>query len=525
MANLNTDEEFRKKLLKTFKTEAEGHIKSIIEGLLEIEKTDFKGDYTPIIDRIFRNAHSLKGSSRTVNLLSIEEICQEMEGLFHLVKKGELTFNEDMIETLLKTCSILESIINNPGLNVPSKQIADSIRKLKDRSYEPIKTKPASIKPTRVETVTTEDMKFKQSSSDILKIESSKFEFLLSETEEIVSIKGYLNNNLKVLNELDIRINELLTNTKKSFFNNTDNLVKSVQSLTDEIRDISSQISRHKKQLQQGKFFLERKVDNILLDLREIVMMPLSTLLESFPIMIRELSKAQNKEVEFVTDGKELQLDRRILDELRDPLTHIFRNAIDHGIETIEERQIFKKNPKAMIKFIANFESGGEIVLKVMDDGKGIDLDLLKEKVLKKGLINNDDLSNMKEEDIINFIFEPEVSTAKIVTNISGRGLGMTIVRESIERLGGTVRVVTERGKGTVFIIRLPVNVSTLKIITMRAYNGVVFGIPTRNISYSSRVKTSNLKTIEGIDTVDIKGSLVSMMKLDDAIDIINTKT
>lgn len=525
MGSYSSDEEFKKRLLKTFKREAEEQIKSIIEGLIEIEKMGFSSNYTHIIDRIFRNAHSLKGSSRTVNMLAIEEICQEMEGLFHKIKKGDLSFNSNMIETLLESCSILESVINNPEMQIPSKKIAESIKKLIDDKTYTNKPLEESNLPNTEKTQNTklsQDSKLQKSSEAILKIDSNKFEALLNETEEIISLKGYLNNNLMTLNDLDDRIVRLLRYSTKllSQTNKPDSLLNTLQSLNEDFKGLSVQFKQHKKFFKEGKFFLERKVDDILFELREIVMMPIASLLESFPIMIRDIAKSQNKEVEFIIEGKELHLDRRILDELRDPLTHIFRNAIDHGIETSQERLSVNKNPKAMIKFIANIEQGGEVVLKIMDDGKGIDIDALKERLLSKNLLTNNEISSLNQEEIISFIFKPEISTAKIVTNISGRGLGMTIVREKIESLGGTINVITERGKGSVFIIRLPVNISTIKIITFKAFNGDIYGIPTRNVAYSSRVKLSELKTVEGIDTVNIKGSLVSMIKIDDVLDI-----
>ncbi|HIJ59198.1 MAG TPA: response regulator [Nitrospirae bacterium] len=524
MATFSSDEEFTKRLLKTFKIEADGHVKSIVEGLLEIERLGFDGEIQPIIDKIFRNAHSLKGSARTVGIFSIEEICQEIESLFSNIRKGYLPLTKKIVETLFNACSILDSIVNKPDIKVPSKEITTLIKSLyenKSQLNDINENKGLLIDQNKIKKTPKADKEIK-SNHNILKIDSKKLELLFSEMEEMISIKGYLKNNLLLLDELEAGLQNIIkrSNDILSAMDEKSSLTETLQLQRGSLQELALNIKKHKKVFREGKFFLDRKIDDILFNLRDIVMMPFYTALEPFPLMIREMAKSQNKDIDFIVEGKELCIDRRILDELRDPFTHIFRNAIDHGIETIQERIALKKNPKAIIKVKANIVKGEQVVIKIMDDGRGIDLDLLKDKIVNMKLVDNVEAEKLKDEEVIDYIFKPEVSTAKMVTNISGRGLGMAIVRETIERLGGTIMAMTERERGTAFTVKLPVNISTIKIMLIKAYNGNIYGIPTEKIIYSSRVKKSDIQKVDGIDTVNIKGNLTSMIKIDDTLDI-----
>lgn len=524
MATFSSDEEFTKRLLKTFKIEADGHVKSIVEGLLEIERLGFDGEIQPIIDKIFRNAHSLKGSARTVGIFSIEEICQEIESLFSNIRKGYLPLTKKIVETLFNACSILDSIVNKPDIKVPSKEITTLIKSLyenKSQLNDINENKGLLIDQNKIKKTPKADKEIK-SNHNILKIDSKKLELLFSEMEEMISIKGYLKNNLLLLDELEAGLQNIIkrSNDILSAMDEKSSLTETLQLQRGSLQELALNIKKHKKVFREGKFFLDRKIDDILFNLRDIVMMPFYTALEPFPLMIREMAKSQNKDIDFIVEGKELCIDRRILDELRDPFTHIFRNAIDHGIETIQERIALKKNPKAIIKVKANIVKGEQVVIKIIDDGRGIDLDLLKDKIVNMKLVANVEAEKLKDEEVIDYIFKPEVSTAKMVTNISGRGLGMAIVRETIERLGGTIMAMTERERGTAFTVKLPVNISTIKIMLIKAYNGNIYGIPTEKIIYSSRVKKSDIQKVDGIDTVNIKGNLTSMIKIDDTLDI-----
>jgi two-component system chemotaxis sensor kinase CheA len=534
MTDFASDEEFYKRLLSTFKREAAEHIKGIIEGLLQIERGGEGLDYGPIVDRLFRYAHSLKGSSRAVNLLQIEEVCQELEGVFHEIKKGKLRFSEIIVDSLMKACTMVEAMIDDPNRSYPHREVVKGLQELKETGSPlvgPSKVIAIGICPADTQTTDSHlpDSDAKTTHSPIghsktLRIEADRLEVLLNQMEALIPVKGSIRNNLSVVEELARRTSLLIREMKRlmgsGYYVQASNQIEGLDGLMQSpfkgLLDLYNLLQAHRKRCIRDLHVINHRTEEILFALKNVVLMPLSTLLEVFPRMVRDIAKAQGKAVELSIEGGEIEVDRRILEELKDPLVHIIRNAIDHGIEPKDERERAGKGPTAIIHIKAAVEKGNEIVLSIADDGRGIDIPKLKEKLSKKGLNIKEDLSG---DEVLEYIFRPEVSTAEIVTTLSGRGLGLSIAREKVEELGGQISVNTEPAKGTVFHIRLPINVSTSRIILLKGLDSGIYGIPTRNITATLRVRPSEVGRIEGKETISFGGRAVSVMPINDVLD------
>jgi len=260
-------------------------------------------------------------------------------------------------------------------------------------------------------------------------------------------------------------------------------------------------------------------VDNLLEDMKEVLMLPFSTLLKMIPKVVRDLSRDQEKEVELVTRGSTTEVDRRILEEMKDPLIHLLRNCIDHGIEKPEERIKKNKRSTGTITVTVSQQGGNKIEILVQDDGLGIDYEKVKSAAVKRGIISEAKVNQLTEQEILGLIFQSEISTSPIITDISGRGLGLAIVREKVDKLGGTVSVETHPNQGTTFRIILPVTLATFRGILIEV-SDQPFLIPTSSVKRVTRVNSDMIKTVENMETISLDGRAVSLVRMADVLEL-----
>jgi two-component system chemotaxis sensor kinase CheA len=267
--------------------------------------------------------------------------------------------------------------------------------------------------------------------------------------------------------------------------------------------------------IQKSKFNeIIPQLDRVTMELHHIVMqirmVPVGVMFSRFPRMIRDLSNKMNKEINFVMEGQETELDRSIIDELSDPLTHLLRNAIDHGIEKPEARKAKDKEEEGRIELRA-YQKGSEIIIEVKDDGAGIDADKIGRKAIEKGVVSEEELEQMERRDILNFVFHPGFSTATEVTDVSGRGVGMDIVRNIVKKLDGQISIESELGKGSTFTISLPLTLAITQAL-MITVDGDTFAIPINAVSETLTIKPKNIKKIRGKDVIVLRDNTIPLV-------------
>ncbi|HEY9077932.1 MAG TPA: chemotaxis protein CheA [Anaerolineaceae bacterium] len=255
-----------------------------------------------------------------------------------------------------------------------------------------------------------------------------------------------------------------------------------------------------------------RITDQLQEEVMRIRMVPVSNVFNKFPRLVRDLSQKTNKEIDLVIRGQETEMDRSVIEEINDPLIHLIRNAIDHGIEVPAERVAAGKSPRGQILLTARHEQG-RIILTVEDDGKGIDTERLKQSAIQRGMLNEADAASLSPEKAIDLIFMSGVSTAKLVTDISGRGVGMDIVRNNIERINGSILVETTPGKGSRFQIVLPLTLAIVPTLLVRV-NPVVFAIPMVTVVETQRIKENEIQTIAGRPVIILRNHVLPLVKL-----------
>lgn len=267
--------------------------------------------------------------------------------------------------------------------------------------------------------------------------------------------------------------------------------------------------------IQKSKFNdIIPQLDRVTMELHHIVMqirmVPVGVMFSRFPRMIRDLSNKMDKEIDFVMEGQETELDRSIIDELSDPLTHLLRNAIDHGIEKPEERRSKGKDEEGRIELKA-YQKGSEIIIEVKDDGAGINADVIGRKAVEKGIVSEEEFDQLERRDILDFVFHPGFSTASEVTDVSGRGVGMDIVRNVVKKLDGQISIESELGQGSTFTISLPLTLAITQAL-MITVNGDTFAIPLNAVSETLTISPENIKKVRGKDVIVLRKNTIPLV-------------
>jgi two-component system chemotaxis sensor kinase CheA len=262
------------------------------------------------------------------------------------------------------------------------------------------------------------------------------------------------------------------------------------------------------------------QVGRLTLDLRDSVMrarmVPVDTVFSRFPRLVRDLSRELGKEIELEIHGAETELDRTVIDEIGDPLVHIIRNAVDHGIETMAERESNNKSPKGKVILNA-YQEGNSVIITIQDDGKGFDIKKVKEKALKAGLLSAEALNEMRDQDILEVTFLPGFSTSDTVTNVSGRGVGMDVVKSKVDSLGGFVSIESVYGEGSLISIKLPLTLAIIQTLMIQL-GKEIYAIPSGYVEQIVSLKPSEIRRINKQEVLMLRGEVIPLIRLQDAL-------
>jgi two-component system chemotaxis sensor kinase CheA len=271
--------------------------------------------------------------------------------------------------------------------------------------------------------------------------------------------------------------------------------------------------------IEQDHRALERMLDNLLEDIKHVLMLPFSSLLEAFPKMVRDIARAEGKQVEFEIRGGEVEIDRRILAGIKDPLIHLVRNSVDHGIEPPAERLRAGKPERGRITVAISQIGGDKVEILVADDGRGIDTARVRAKAVASGLVSEDAAAGLTESEIHDLLFRSGFSTSALITEISGRGLGLAIVREKASEYGGSVSVQSRPGEGTTFRLVLPVTLATFRGVVVEVQQRR-FVIPTMNVERVLRVQREDVATVENRSSIAYEGRPLALVRLAEVLEL-----
>lgn len=268
--------------------------------------------------------------------------------------------------------------------------------------------------------------------------------------------------------------------------------------------------------------YLESVTTNLHESVMKVRMVPIETVVQKFPKMIRDLSKKLDKKMQLFMSGEETELDRTVVDEIGDPLMHLLRNSADHGLESGEVR-LERGKPEVGSIYLDAYQDGNNVVIEVRDDGNGIDVEAVKAKAIERGTITSDQAENMSDKDAIGLLFLPSFSTAKKVSDVSGRGVGLDVVKSKIESLSGEVEVKTKLGEGSTFIIRLPLTLAIIQALMVEV-GGEKYAISLGSIQTIEDISPDEIKFVQNEEVINLRGDVIPLIRLNEVLDIASTK-
>jgi two-component system, chemotaxis family, sensor kinase CheA len=430
-----------------FQAESEERLIHLEQGLKQLEKDP---QNLALIEDLFRDAHTLKGSARMLGLRSIETIVHAIENVFDSLRKNQISLSAVIVSSLFvgidALASYVEEAIHNTPPNIKEEDVLAILQGKKVLQPSPPKEEAPETKSQNEALHVAVPSSEKIEKITSVRISVDKVDELIREASELLISKNRL---LSLRTHLD-QINYL------------DELSA--------IRTIAFEETRK----------LDTLANTFIDHIQELNLVPISKLFNLFPRTIREISHALGKEADLIIMDGDLKVDKRIVEELKDPLVHILRNSISHGIELPSEREAHGKKSKGTIT-INTEEIDNQVVIEISDDGRGLELEKIKKVALEKKIYSEAELQNLSLEGIYALIFAPGFSTAQQVTDISGRGVGLDVVQRTVEHMNGKINVNSVPGLGTTFRIELPSSLLASSILLIRE-NNQTYGIPTKSI-------------------------------------------
>ncbi len=512
-------EVLRQRLLASFRVEAEERLGGLADGLANWREASASGES---IESLFREVHSLKGASRAAGVLPIEQLCHAWESLLGVVRRGQLSLTPERVELCRRALKAVQKL--HAGQALEAHELAGLIGSLEGAalgeavnlsqtvpSAPPVAPDPSTV---RVSTQRLDSLLFQseallqhklEAQAHVLNLKAHAAAFEPQRTKQLLS-----GGALKQLRE---GLTELPQNARDGLKSVLDYLDWSLAQL-DRLHFSATRLEKTGKHLAQGLTQLSESLFN---ELQAVLLLSGSSLLTGLPDMVQDLASQAGKRVELQIRGESLQVDKRILDELRTVLTHLLRNAIDHGLETPEQRRLAGKAPVGRLQVELLQESADRFELRVSDDGRGIDLEQLKLRAVASGLQTAEQASALTDSEALALIYCSGLSTSAIITDLSGRGLGMAIVLEVVERLGGRIELDSTANQGSCFHLHLPLSLSTFRAVIVRNAERV-FAIPALAVERCLRLPISAIKNLENRPSVVLEDVVLPVWPLADVL-------
>lgn len=553
-----------------FFAESEEYLKEINKALVELEK---EPQSVEAINLIFRIMHTLKGMSATMGYEELAWVAHRLEDFFDVLRSGQGVISTQMMDVIFEGIDCLATLLGDVRENraslvdtslwsrkldsiMPQDRRKEVFKEEEDKSpqknfFEVVKERKTKI--FRIKIYLREDCPMKGVRAflvvvraknigvavkslppeEILRREEfgNSFELILATDKDKASVAKEL---FKISEIEDIKIDPIDVESLKSFakkdVSSLSPYLKKIQSMRipvgrlDMIMNLIGELAIAKDRLlqtmqrndpiglDQATSLIERLVSSLQDETLKMRLLPMSYILDNFPRIVRDLARKSGKEVDFEIVGGQIELDRVILDEIGELLVHIIRNAIDHGLESPAERQKADKplHGKIILKV---FREKGYIIIEISDDGRGIDLDKVVKKAYELGIIPGNEAANVDAKRILDLLVIPGFSTHSKATDVSGRGVGLDVVKIKLVSLGGRLDMETEVGRGTKFIFTLPLTLAIVKAMLVTIGNQI-YAIPLMNIRETLKIAKSEVKIIKDIEVIRVRDEIISLLRL-----------
>ncbi len=563
-------------IMEDFLIEAFEMNEQLDQDLVELEHNPEDLD---LLNRIFRVAHTIKGSSSFLNLNILTHLTHNMEDVLNRARKGEIKITPDIMDVVLRSIDLMKTLlvtIRDTGSdtnNGKENEIEEAVKQLQaitsqnlEGAKEGTKEAPQKENEKEVKKEAKEENieknqenkakapTAKNPASDNPLADEPDLDYANMSAEEVeAEIERLLNKRQEADKERRAQKKQEAkpkqevapkTETKAKVKADTEeNKAPSIgveQTVRVDVRRLDHlmnligelvlgknrliRIYSDVEERYDGEKFLEElnqvvsSISAVTTDLQLAVMktrmQPVGKVFNKFPRMVRDLSRELGKSIELIIEGEETELDKSIVEEIGDPLIHIIRNSCDHGIEPLEERRRLNKPETGKVQLSA-YNEGNHIVIKISDDGKGLDPVMLKEKAIEKGVISERDAEGMSDREAFNLIFKPGFSTAKVVSNVSGRGVGMDVVKTNIEKLNGIIEIDSEVGVGTTQKLKIPLTLAIIQALLVGVQEEY-YAIPLSSVLETVRISQDEIYTVDGKSVLRLRDEVLSLVRLSD---------
>jgi len=553
------------KYRKMFVSEAREALRQSNDTMLELENDP--GNHE-LIDKVFRSCHTIKGMAGMMNMKPVVELAHAMEEVLNAVRDKRLKSTGEVAELLFEGLDALDAMVTDVEKGQPSVEKDALISGLKaaveaaPKKQEEPEAVPEQTSAERAMTTTVVVRLGKKCSlpsaralvivkelrkgSDIVETKPSdeeiEAEVLFEELTIVLEPGPKFQEALKrvvAMTDVDevhtgpsgeprekwkrmsrqeaapaaVTAEAASLQTVRVGMDKLDDLLDDVGELVIGRSRLLDMTTRQEDyQLHEVSSLIDKLTSDIQSKVLGIRMIQLDMVMSRFPRMVRDIAKSQGKEVELVVEGGGIELDRTVVDKITDPMVHILRNSIDHGIETTEERTKAGKRPKGLIRIVASKQQD-HVLIEVSDDGKGIDFDEIRRTAVAKGMLSQQQAEGVLGRDLLDLLFRPGFSTKKEVTEVSGRGVGMDIVKKNVEDLGGSVMISTSKGAGTTISLWLPFTLAIIEAMLVDI-GGQMYAVPMGSIVESHRYALDELKLIRGREVVQLRGEVLPLIRM-----------
>ncbi|WQR88658.1 chemotaxis histidine kinase/response regulator CheAY2 [Helicobacter pylori] len=568
-------------IMEDFLIEAFEMNEQLDQDLVELEHNPEDLD---LLNRIFRVAHTIKGSSSFLNLNILTHLTHNMEDVLNRARKGEIKITPDIMDVVLRSIDLMKTLLvtirdtgsdTNNGKENEIEEAVKQLQAITSQNLEGAKERTKEAPQKEVKEENKEEAKgeakenkakaptAENSASDNPLADEPDLDYSNMSAEEVeAEIERLLNKRQEADKERRAQkkqeAKQEVTPTKetpktetpkapkvetKAKADTEENKAPSIgveQTVRVDVRRLDHlmnligelvlgknrliRIYSDVEERYDGEKFLEElnqvvsSISAVTTDLQLAVMktrmQPVGKVFNKFPRMVRDLSRELGKSIELIIEGEETELDKSIVEEIGDPLIHIIRNSCDHGIEPLEERRRLNKPETGKVQLSA-YNEGNHIVIKISDDGKGLDPVMLKEKAIEKGVISERDAEGMSDREAFNLIFKPGFSTAKVVSNVSGRGVGMDVVKTNIEKLNGIIEIDSEVGVGTTQKLKIPLTLAIIQALLVGVQEEY-YAIPLSSVLETVRISQDEIYTVDGKSVLRLRDEVLSLVRLSD---------
>ncbi len=567
-------------IIVDFLQETEDILNNLDQDLVTLEESPDDND---LLNRIFRGIHTIKGTSGFLGFEKITKVAHRTEDILNKLRKQEIVLTPKLMDVILEgvdmikalyesisetreenveideTVKALETVLKEEqekqeNLKGEKEAAIPEVPDLKEETQkEPEKEKKVKKTEEQEKPVEKEKVEEKQEGDSEKMLGEILVEKNLATPKEVLEAHkeqkklGEILVEKKVIKEEDLKKvlkeqkkvkkehkEKIESKTIRVDVNRLDNLMNQIGELVfqrnrliDVVKKIISGNNRSSETLLNEQLvsiaddlnFITTQLQLAVLKMR---MIPVGRVFNKFPRIVRDLSRKMNKEVELLISGEETELDKSVIEELNDPLVHIIRNSIDHGLESPEERVELGKPRKGKIWLTAKQE-GSFILITVKDDGKGMDLERIKQKAIERNLVTPEKAETLSDKEIINFIFSPGFSTAQKVTNVSGRGVGMDVVKTNVKKINGAIDVESVVGQGTEMILKLPLTLAIIQSLLVKVAEER-FAVPLAVVVETIRINKDKIKTIEGREVLKLREEVLPLLRINEYFNIASEK-